>query len=84
MREKYVKQQPMGYIDLTSDVFFKRYFAKNDPVLFSLMKSFLWISDEASSLLLTNPTYYRPHLAIYSLGKTPLFRQIYWAVNRLC
>ena len=45
----------MGFIDLTRDVLFKRYFAKNNLVLFSLIRSLLWISDKASSLLLTNP-----------------------------
>ena len=50
-----MKQKPIGYLDLTRDVLFKRYCTKNNPVLFSLIKSLLWISDEASGLLLTNP-----------------------------
>ena len=50
-----MKQKPIGYLDLTDDVFFKRYFSTNNQVLFSLIKSFLPISDDASGLSLTNP-----------------------------
>ena len=50
-----MKQEPIGYINLTDSVFFKRYCVKNDPVLFSLMKSYLWLRDEESALRLINP-----------------------------
>ena len=55
MKQKIAKQEPLGYIDLTRDVLFKRYFAKNNLVLFLLIKNLLWISDKASHLSLSNP-----------------------------
>ena len=50
-----MKQKPIQYLDLTDDVFFKRYFSTNMQVLFSLIKSFLPISDDATDISLVNP-----------------------------
>ncbi len=50
MKQKYTK-----YLKLTDDVFFKRYFSTNKQLLFSLIKSFLPVSDDATDISLVNP-----------------------------
>ena len=48
------KTQP-EYLDLTEDISFKRYFSSNKQLLFSLLKSFLPISDRAPYMVILNP-----------------------------
>ena len=55
MKKQLVKQKPARYIKLISDVSFKRYCVKNDPVLYLLMSSYLCLPDKASGLRLINP-----------------------------
>ena len=50
-----MKQKYTRYLDLTDDVFFKRYFSTNKQLLFSLIKSFLPVSDDATDISLVNP-----------------------------
>ena len=45
-----MKQKQTKYLDLKDKVFFKRYFSSNRQVLFSLIKSFLLISGDASDI----------------------------------
>ena len=51
-----MKQKPDQPLDLRNDRFFKRFFSTSKPVLFSLIKSFLPISDEALVGLQSTPT----------------------------
>ncbi len=48
-------EKHLGYLDLTEDISFKRYFSSNKQLLFSLLKSFLPISDRASDMVILNP-----------------------------
>ena len=50
-----MKQKPNQPLDLRNDRFFRRFFSTSKPVLFSLIKSFLPISDEALSQSTVNP-----------------------------
>ena len=57
MKQQFVKQKPAGYVELTSDVFFKRYCVKNDPVLYSLMSSYLCLPDEGFGSAANQPQH---------------------------
>ncbi len=48
-------EKHLGYLDLTKDISFKRYFSSNKQVLFSLIKSFLPTPDNAPDMMTFNP-----------------------------
>ena len=50
-----MKPEPIEYLKLTDDISFKRYFSSNKQLLFSLIKTFLPISDDASDVSIVNP-----------------------------
>ncbi len=55
-----MNEKHLGYLDLTKDISFKRYFSINKQVLFSLIKSFLPTPDNAPDMMILNPGILNP------------------------
>ena len=75
-----MKPKLMNYVDLTKDRVFRRFFLTNKLVLFSLIKSFLLISDEALDWFTVN--FSRLNTPAHTADRHHLFDELLYLQDR--